>query len=413
MVFFQSILGMKVGIAISLYDKFKELSILIDIIKNNWKGDYIISVCSNHKNPEPHIKDLDIDVFTKGEDIHFVKDLEWMRKSINFRSRISDCIKKSCNGAINAGADFVMHLHTDAWPLKEEEVLKVIEEMKKKKKTLAIRGMGFGKYRHDCPTGHIDDMFWIMESKALKKTKFLDFNTIAMLPHKLSIHGLLSLLMVTRVGLENIYHYDNHIGHVHWDGKPHPIDLERGRPSMFDPKRAMVHVDVNAFPKELGKSVQAMYLVDHNLTKGKNIQAFLKKHFMNKKRLLKRLDKEEKRLNSKLKWQGFPILKMGRFGRTFGKKIKYLNKSPKSKFTYWLGANGRYIWDKTVRERLGLDLVPDYSFWPTSMDTFLGTFVHEKDYPNGNDSWFKEVKVSNKNKRRTYPNFYFGFRKFW
>ncbi|MBT3464524.1 hypothetical protein HN451_06025, partial [archaeon] len=139
---------MKIGIAISLYDKFDELAILIDIIKKNWKGDYIISVCSNHENPEPFLKDLDIDIFTKGDDIIVTKDMPWMRNSINMRSRVSDCIKKSCTAAINSGADYVMHLHTDAWPLKEKEILKIIEHMKENKKTFAFRGLGFSKYRH-------------------------------------------------------------------------------------------------------------------------------------------------------------------------------------------------------------------------------------------------------------------------
>jgi hypothetical protein len=404
---------MKIGIAISLYNKFEELGVLIDIIRNNWKGEYVISVCSNHPNPEPFIKDLDIDVFTKGEDILFNNDIEWMRRSVNFRSRVADCIKKSCNGAMDAGADYVMHLHTDAWPLKEEEVLKVVKEMKKKKKVLAIRGMGFSRFRHDCPTGHIDDMFMIMESKRIRDKKFLEFNTIAMLPQKLSIHGVLSLLMVGRVGLENIYHYDNHIGHVFWDKRSHPGDLERGIPSMYDPKRGMLHVHVGGFPQDLGYSVQAMYLVDNGITKGENVQAFLKKYLVNRNQLLRRLRKIEKKMNFKLKWLGFPILKYGRFGRNFQKKQKYLDKPIKNKLKYWLGANGRYFWDNVIKPKIGLELTPDYSYWPVSNDQFLGSTIVPSDYKDRSWIWFKRISISEKEKKKVLPPFYRGFRNFW
>ncbi|MXR51001.1 hypothetical protein GRX03_05185 [Halovenus sp. WSH3] len=35
------------AVSISLYDKFVDLSILVDVIRHNWEGDYYISVCSN------------------------------------------------------------------------------------------------------------------------------------------------------------------------------------------------------------------------------------------------------------------------------------------------------------------------------------------------------------------------------
>ncbi len=402
---------MKIGIAISLYDKFEELAILIDIIRKNWKGDYIISVCSNHPSPKPHIKNLDIDVFTRGDDINVTKDMPWMRNSINMRCRVADCIKKSCTGAIKAGADYVMHLHTDAWPLKEDQVLKIIKEMKKNKKEFAMRGLGFSRYRHDCPTGHFDDMFFIINSKAAKKKRFFDFNVLAFLPHRLSIHGVMSLIIIGRLGLENIYHYDNHIGHIFWDGKKHPGELERGRPSMYDPVRGMLHVDTPTFPKNYGKAVQAMYLYENGITKGKTIKKFLKENLMDKQKLIRNLERYEKRLDSKLRLRGFPILEWGRFGRTFTKKEKYLNAPFEKKLNYWFGTISREIWDKTIKKWMGVDLTPDYSFWPEDMEVILAKATFEEDYPDKSTLWFKDKK-KNKLRIKSLPKFYKKFYKY-
>jgi len=55
----------KIGIAISLYNKFEELGVLIDIIRKNWKNKYFISVCSNYPNAQEYIKGLDIDTFVQ------------------------------------------------------------------------------------------------------------------------------------------------------------------------------------------------------------------------------------------------------------------------------------------------------------------------------------------------------------
>ena len=113
----------KIGIAISLYDKFEELSLLIDIIRSNWNGEYVISVCCNHPDGKKKIQNLDIDCYSQGEDINFSKSLTDFQKKINLNGRVLDSIKKSCLGAINHGADYVMHLHTDAWPLNEHSLL--------------------------------------------------------------------------------------------------------------------------------------------------------------------------------------------------------------------------------------------------------------------------------------------------
>jgi hypothetical protein len=58
---------------ISLYDKFEELSILVDTIRENWGGQYYISVSSNHPNAQQRAKKLSTDVyeFSQGAQIRY------------------------------------------------------------------------------------------------------------------------------------------------------------------------------------------------------------------------------------------------------------------------------------------------------------------------------------------------------
>jgi len=389
----------KIGIAISLYNKFEELGVLIDIIRKNWKNKYFISVCSNYPNAQEYIKGLDIDTFVQGECVK-TDDMPNLQKSINMGYRVIDCIKKSCSAN---EADYVMHLHTDAWAFDENEIIKIVNHMEKNSKEVAFRGMGFSKYRHDCPLGHVDDMFFIYKRDAIEKKRFFEFNTLSMMFHKLSIHGILSTLLIAKIGLENVYQYENHAKQVFWDGKLHPGDLERARPSMFDPERKMLHVDTNTFPNNLGKRVQAMYLFENGVTMGENIGKFLEKYNMDKETLLKRLSRIETLLDWRLRFCGFPILSFGRFGRNFSKKIKYLKKP---RISYVINSTLRSIWDMTIKKLTGVELVPDYSFWSESFENFMANNTGKEDYPDSSVVWFKKTSELKK-----IPKYYTQFYK--
>jgi len=390
---------LKNGIAISLYDKFEELGVLVDIIRSNWKNKYFISVCSNYPNAKEHIKGLDIDAFVQGEDVR-TEGMPNIQKSLNMSYRVIDCIKKSCKAN---KAEYVMHLHTDAWALDENEVIKIVNILENSKKEFAFRGMGFSKYRHDCPLGHIDDMFFIYNRKAIEKKGFFEFNTFSMMIHKLSVHGILSTLLIAKIGLENTYHYENHTKQVFWDGKLHPGDVERVLPSMFDNERKMLHVNVGSFPGDLGKKVQAMYLFDNGITNGEKIGKFLEKYLIDKEILLKRLKNIEFWLDIKLRLCGFPILRFGRFGRNFTKKIKYLKKP---RISYVVNSTLRELWNITLKKWVGVKLIPDYSFWSESFENFMANNLNPNDYPDNSGIWFKKTS-----RLRKIPKYYTKFYK--
>lgn len=382
----------KIGIAISLYDKFEELAVLVDIIRNNWKNKYLISVCSNYPDAKNKIKELNIDIdkFTQGEDIFFSpKEMKGVRKVVNLYCRVLDCLRKSCKGAEDLGADYVMHLHTDAWPLKEEGLLQIISCMKKNNYRAATRGFGMTKYGHDCPLGHIDDMFFIYNVDYFRRIGFFNFNTLEMLPTRLSIHGILATLLVSRVGVSNLYLYDNHTKFKYWDGTPKNPFRGRANPSAFNEDNGFLHVNVGSFPDDYGKKVQAMYLKTYGLIKGKYIQEFLSKHYIPKNQLCDELGSIERKLKLKLRFLGFPILRLGRFGRDFSKMQWYIKAPISKKIRYIFVSISRTLWESLILKRFGVTIFPEYSLWPESLESFYARTLNPKDYPDKSMIWFR------------------------
>ena len=401
----------KIGIAISLYDKFEELAVLVDIIRKNWKNKYIISVCSNYPEAKKRIKELnlDIDKFAQGENILFSpKEMKGVRKAVNLYCRVIDSIKKSCRGAEELGADYVIHLHTDAWPLKESGLLKIIENMKRDNKKVAVRGFGLAKYGHDCPLGHIDDMFFIYDVKYFRKIGFFNFNVLEMLPTRLSIHGILATLLISRAGISKIYFYDDHTKLEYWDGTHKDPLRGRANPSAFNEETGFLHVNVGSFPDDYGKKVQAMYLNDYRITDGKYVKEFLGKYGIPKKQLIEELEVVERNLRLKIRLTGFPIFSLGRFGRDFSKMRWYLNSPIGRKFKYWFMSIGRTTWENLISKRFGVTILPEYSIWPESLESFYSRTLKATDYPDKSMVWFKR-----KGKRHTKNPVYDGFDVYW
>lgn len=389
---------MKIGIAITLYDKFEELKLLVDIIRHNWKEKYIITVCSNHPDAAKHMKDIDVDAWVQGEDIKYSPKLPYIRASINITCRILDGIKKSCTAANNLGVDYVMHLHTDAWALKEEEVVKLAEHMKRNKIRFAGRGMGLGKARPDCPLGHLDDMFFMYDVRFIEERKFFDYNPLELLPDRLTIHGVLSLLIVGRIGLSNFYLYENHTSQVFWDGKHADPHFERGKPMMFDPEKGFLHIHSQSFPGDLSKNLQAYYLKKYGLTKGKAIEAFVARFSLADRVLFRRLNRLEQKLDNDLRKQGY-FLSIGRFGRDFNKKLEYIHMPLGKKLRFLFVNSSRALWTEIFGKRrlragkyYGLELYPEISVWPRYLGAFYAENLEASDYPNKEDVWFLKNK---------------------
>ncbi|MFB6187391.1 MAG: hypothetical protein ABEI86_11045, partial [Halobacteriaceae archaeon] len=265
------------GIAISLYNKFEELSILVDIVRENWTDEYFISVCSNHPNGKQEIekRNINIDSYLQGSSINFDPTaMTGVRNQVNNICRVYDTIKKSSEPAFRSpDVNYVMHVHADAWPLSEAKYKNIISKMKDMDKPVAVKGPGLG-YRKEFPIGYIMDQFFVVDSVYAKKIDLFEHNPLELLPDR-GIHTAWLLILLGKVGWSNVYHYSDQTEQTDWDdNKNAPV-----RPMMYNPRWELLHLARADFVEDLGKKLQAKYLVDHNLTEGRNIDEFLEKYF--------------------------------------------------------------------------------------------------------------------------------------
>ncbi len=267
-------LNIKRGIAISLYDKFDELAILHDIFKENFKENYYLYVCSNHPNAEEEIKkrSLDFDGYIQGEDIYFSNQLSSKEKRLSLVCRSTDTVKKSCSLAIDNDCDYVMHIHCDAWPLNEKKLSEHFNMLENSDYSIAVRGLGWSYYGHDRPLGGIDDHFFIFNTSKIIKNNIFDFDVLEMLPHMLSVHGILGAQIIMKIGLKNCLYYDDLSDHVCWKDEKKILPFLPVKPSLYDEKRRFIHIHRESFPDDLGYKLQSFYLFKNSLLNGIHIQ---------------------------------------------------------------------------------------------------------------------------------------------
>lgn len=298
------VIKLEKGIAISVYDKFEELAILVDIIRQNFSDKYLVAVCCNHPQGESHISKLDIDAYVQGQDIYFSPKLPWSQARPLIVCRSTDTVQRSCTKAIELGADVVMHIHCDAWPLNESKLDEHFALVSEGSKKFAARGYGFGFYGSDVPIGRIDDHFFFFDAAYLKEVGFFDFNPLDMLPHKLSIHGILCVQILVKVGLKKFLLYHDQSGCQCWPGQEKYLPWYPVKPSSYDPVRHFLHVHRQSYPEDWGEQLQAFYLRQNGVTKGNTIRAFVERCTMPDRQLIELLNVEYNNLVRSLRRWG-------------------------------------------------------------------------------------------------------------
>jgi len=270
------------AIAISVYDKFQDVKLLSDLFRKNWPGSYDLVVCSSHPQAASRLADCDIDELLSTENLPMDgPGSSDPRVSPRARLwvRVIDSIRKACGRcADRAEAPFTLHLHADACPLSWPKLRRLAERMQRHGKWFAARGEGFGFYAVNEPVGGFDDMFFVVDNAFARDTGFWDFDPFDFLPHKISIHGVLAILGLTRVGIRRFYHYGSHTRAVYWDGKPVVLyPLNSAHPMYFDPENCFLHIHESGFRGDLGVRLKAHYLARHEVTRGQHVEEFLAK----------------------------------------------------------------------------------------------------------------------------------------
>ncbi|MFX1294027.1 MAG: hypothetical protein ACFFD2_04110 [Promethearchaeota archaeon] len=294
---------MKIGFAITAYDKFEEAKILFEIIRKEFKGDYQISFCSNHPNGKEFAEENNVNNYKQGRDIpYFGGDRHSPNKlkdKVSIILRSTDTVQNSCIAAMEMDVDYIIHMHSDAWVLNETKLIELIEKLKSMNKKLAVRGAGLEQYYKDSPFGHMDDHFFVFEKKYFLENNIFDFLPEEFWPHRFTIHGILFTNFLIKLGLKRIWYYRDTKDLLCFDGKK--MNQRGVRPSSFDPYYKFLHLHRGSFPYDYGQKVQAMYLKEAGFQKSEFIKQFINRYFLPKDNLLNTLLEMEKKLNNKLK----------------------------------------------------------------------------------------------------------------
>jgi len=307
----------RIGFAVTCYDKFEEAKILFEILRNEFEGDYPISFCSNHPDGRKFAEEQDVDVFTEGRDIPFVKpeyevmyaDPRWksnLRNHTVLRVRAADSVQRSCQGALKLDVDYVIHMHSDAWVLDEDRLRLFIDDLDSRGKKLAVRGDGLERVDYartpSSACGHLDDHFFAFNRRFFIEKNVFDFVPEELFPHKYSVHGMLMMIFVTRVGLRNIWYYRFINDLLCYDNKKFLV--KNVKPSIFDDMYRFVHIHRNSFPGDYGKRIQAMYLKNEGFGRSRFVRDFIDRYY--DPDCVGYLVDMEKKLDRKLRMRMFP-----------------------------------------------------------------------------------------------------------
>ena len=354
----------KYAIAVSLYNKFDELAILCDIVKKNFKEKIGIFVCSNDNNAQEEIKKrcIPIDGFVQGEDILLDNSQSAEERRLALVLRSTDTVKKSCTLAMN-NSNYVTHVHCDAWPMNESELLKLFSFVEDDGFSIAIRGLGWSFTASDRPLGGIDDHFFAFDSAKIKQNNIFEFNTIDMMPHKLTIHGILGAQIVSKLGMSKAIYYDRFENHEVWPGTTKRMPFYPVKPSLYDIQRGFLHVHREAFPMDLGAKLQTYYLEKNNLIKGEHI----KKHcaLYSSNQVIEELETLLSSLEFKAKLRGIDY-------KLYGQDISLLNNKISKVSLVTAIKLHSYKSLKTIVNFLlskkRLSLVKDHNQWPLTIE---------------------------------------------
>lgn len=238
---------MRLGVAISVFNKFDFVKINLEIFKKVWKTHPYVSICCNHKETYDKLKKFENQEITVvlGEDmpVNSKKDL---------RRRQHDCIKKSINQCLDK-TDYVVHWHADAFALDESSIVELINTMKLKDYKFAGRGL-WKKYKSSkVPEGDLDDHFFILDSKT-----FVDLDIFSeknaktvnnLIESEVCSEGILSYLINLHLPEDKIFIYSDFsecevLKSDKTDSRYKDNIAHRTLPPVnFDPVRKFLHCD--------------------------------------------------------------------------------------------------------------------------------------------------------------------------
>ena len=231
---------------------------------------------------------------------------------------------------------------------------------------VAVRGLGYSASRDDAPLGHIDDHFFIFNSKIAKEVNLFDFRPIDFLPHKWSVHGILTAHLLTKIGAQNILFFDRFSEtslHECWLNQKKKFPSYPVKPSLIDNERSFIHIHTASFPNDLGRQLQVYYLKSHSLRNGANLQAYLKS-YNNAPDLHELLSKALHTMEKRARLRGYVV-------ENFGQDIIALEKAIAKTTLKTLIFNYTYLAVKKFLGKFNISLIKKSDkIWPVKLEDF-------------------------------------------
>jgi len=178
-------MSVKLGVAISVYNKGAFVATNLNVFENVWKDvKPYVAVSCNDPETFQKLSSLKIDKLVEGLDIP-------VRGKNDLRLRQYDTIKKSVSAAAE-NSDYLIHWHGDAFALDPTPILEIVRHMQEN--NLLFSGRGFWK---DCtnpkiPDGDIDDHFFILNSKHVRESGLYNDDDQIEYVSRLTMQGLCS-----------------------------------------------------------------------------------------------------------------------------------------------------------------------------------------------------------------------------
>lgn len=275
----------KIGFCISVYDKFEEARILIELIKDYSFVNEIILLRSDNFNQDEfekyELQSLCTRVIENSKYKYIKSDK--ISNDVSITARIWESQRSGMLLAAQNN-DIVIHTHADGWILKEDFLFELCKNFQKYNLDIGFRGPGLS-YRNNKGEliGKLDDHFYIVSAAKIKKSTFLKKDVFELPVDCLNIHGILALWVTAEFEMNKTWHYDDFTDIINWKGEKIVLEDEIPmlRPFHYAEKQRLLHIHRKDFIDErLAKELQAYYLQMNSRIKSNSYtELFIKEYF--------------------------------------------------------------------------------------------------------------------------------------
>ena len=219
---------MIVGLALSTYSRPADVRFNVRLVREVWpetRHEYRIYLCHNN----PKLRD-EFEAIRGLDGIVEGKDLPYDSKP-RLRCRQVNCWQTGVKAAIDAGCDYAVHFHADAYIVHPEWIDGFIERMIRNRIVAAGRGYGLDHRSSKAQEGDVDDHFFIV-SQGIGSEFFDPPGEVVMAAF--ASEGYLATRMRCAAG-ERYEHYDDLSKNEHGriPRAMHPFN--------WDPERFLLH----------------------------------------------------------------------------------------------------------------------------------------------------------------------------